>query len=38
VRALPARALNGLFGLDAAAVTRTVFPGLETGAGPSFLA
>jgi uncharacterized protein (DUF1501 family) len=38
VRTLPALALQRLFGLEAGAIERTVFPGLDIAAGPSFLA
>jgi uncharacterized protein (DUF1501 family) len=38
VRHYPALALRVLFGLDAAALGRGVFPGLEVSAGPQFLA
>lgn len=38
VRHYPALALSALFGLDAGAVGREVFPGLDVSAGPRFLA
>ncbi len=38
VRHFPAQALVGLFGLDRGSVARTIFPGLDLGAGPAFLA
>jgi uncharacterized protein (DUF1501 family) len=38
VRHFPAMALSGLFGLGARQVAETVFPGLDMGGGPAFLA
>lgn len=37
VRAYPAWAMAGLFGIDAARLTDAVFPGLDLGADPAFL-
>ena len=38
VRHYPAWALSALYGVDRAAIERDVFPGLEMGARPAFIA